>query len=152
MAKLLSAYGYKGDAMNLPVADIEAAAPYYVRHMGFAVVEQGWGPGEPPSHHSVTDAVPPLLGQEGSQDRSVKRVILERDGIRIALAENGGDPEQDGCAFHTDDVEALRDEFHATGLDKIGKIDEETRDGGQRFKVFFVIAPDGLCYWFGQRQ
>ena len=95
--------------------------------------------------------VPPLLGQEGSQD-AIKRVILERDGIRIALAENGGDPEQDGCAFHTDDVTALRDEFIATGLDKIGKIDEETRDGGERFKVFFVVAPDGLCYWFGQRQ
>ena len=119
--------------MNLPVADVEEAAPYYVRHMGFAIVEQDSGPGEPPHKDAI------------------KRVILERDGIRIALAENGSDPEQDGCAFHTDDAEALRDEFIATGLDKIGKIDEETRDGGQRFKVFFVVAPDGLCYWFGQR-
>ncbi len=151
-AKLLSAFGYQGDATNLPVADVETAAPYYVRHMGFTIVEQDSGPGEPSSHHPVTDAVPPLLGYEGSQDRPIKRVILERDGIRIALAENGGDPEQDGCAFHTDDVTALRDEFIATGLDNIGKIDEETRDGGKRFKVFFVVAPDGLCYWFGQRQ
>ena len=134
MAKLLSAYGYQGDAMNLPVADIEAAAPYYVRHMGFEVARQDSGPGEPP------------------HEDAIKRVVLERDGIRVALAENGGDPEQDGCAFHTDDVEALRNEFIATGLDKIGKIDEETRDGGKRFKVFFVVAPDGLCYWFGQRQ
>ena len=134
MAKLLSAYGYQGDAMNLPVADVVAVAPYYVRHMDFAVVEQHSGPGEPP------------------HEDAIKRVILERDGVHIALAENGGDPEQDGCAFHTDDVTALRDEFIATGLDKIGKIDEETRDGGKRFKVFFVVAPDGLCYWFGERQ
>ncbi len=134
MAKLLSAYGYQGDAMNLPVTDIETAVPYYVRHMGFLVVEQDSGAGEPP------------------YEDAFKRLILERDGIRIALAENGGDPEQDGCAFHTDDVTALHDEFIATGLDKIGKIDEETRDGGKRFKVFFVVAPDGLCYWFGQRQ
>ncbi len=169
MAKLLSAYGYKGDAMNLPVADVETAAPYYVRHMGFTIARQDSGPGEPPSNHPITEnhpagetgtppqtrrgaKTPPLLGQEGGQDRPVKRVILERDGIRIALAENGGDPEQDGCAFHTDDVTALRDEFIATGLDDIGKINEETRDGGKRFKVFFVVAPDGLCYWFGERQ
>lgn len=133
MAKLLSAYGYQGDAMNLPVAEVEAAAPFYVEHMGFAIIEQDSGPGEPP--------------HEGA----IKRVILERDGIRIALAENGGDPEQDGCAFHTDDVAALRAEFIANGLDKIGNINDETRDDDQRFKVFFVVAPDGLCYWFGEK-
>ena len=55
-AKLLSAHGYQGDAMNLPVADADATATYYVEKMGFAVVER--------SHHPVTDAVPPLLGQE----------------------------------------------------------------------------------------
>src|SRR5438445_10930099 len=82
MAKLLSAYGYQGDAMNLPVADVETAAPYYVRHMGFTVVEQDSGPGEPPNEDAI------------------KRVILERDDIRIALAENGQDPEQNGGAFH----------------------------------------------------
>ncbi len=133
MAKLLSAYGYQGDVMNLPVVDVATAAPYYVRHMGFAIVEQDSGRGEP------------------AHEDAIKRVVLERDGVRMALAENGNDPEQDGCAFHTDDVEALRGEFIATGLDKIGKIDGETRDGGQRFKVFFVVAPDALCYWFGQR-
>lgn len=134
MAKLLSAYGYQGDAMNLPVADVATAASWYVRHLGFAVVEQDSGPGEPP------------------HEDSIKRMILERDGIRIALAENGGDPEQDGCAFHTDDVVGLRDELIAAGLTNIGKIGEETRNGGKTFKVFFVVAPDGLCYWFGERQ
>jgi len=132
-AKLLSSYGYQGDAMNLPVADVDEAAPYYVKYMGFTVVEQDSGPGELPNEDAI------------------KRVVLERDGIRMALAENGGDPEQDGCAFHTDNVEALRDEFMANGLTKIGAIDDETRDNG-KFRVFFVVAPDGLCYWFGEKQ
>lgn len=126
MAKLLSAFGYQGDAMNLPVADVATAAAFYVENMGFSVIEETQEP--------------------------VKKVVLERDGVQFALAENGGDPEQDGCAFHTDDVEGLRDEFIATGLNNIGKIDEETRDGGSKFKAFFAVAPDGLCYWFGQRQ
>ena len=131
-AKLLSAYGYQGDAMNLPVADVSKAASHYVKHMGFEVVEQDSGPAEPPNEDPI------------------KRVVLERDGIRMALAENGGDPEQDGVAFHTDDVEGLRGEFVASGLTNIGAIGDETRDNG-KFRVFFVVAPDGLCYWFGQK-
>lgn len=132
-AKLLSVFGYQGDAMNLPVADVGVAAPYYVKYMGFAVVEQDSGPGEPPNEDAI------------------KRVVLERDGIRIALAENGGDSTQDGCAFHTDDVEALRSEFVSNGLTGIGGIDDETRDNGI-FRVFFVVAPDGLCYWLGEKK
>jgi hypothetical protein len=27
---------------------------------------------------------------------------------------------------------------------------EETN--GKRFRVFYVVAPDGLCYWLGERQ
>ena len=143
VAKLLSAWGYQGDAMNLVCADVDAATPYYVSMMGFAVVES--------SHHPVTDAVPPLLGQEGSQKSPVKRVVLERDGTQRALAENGGDPEQDGCAFRTDNLVELRDEFIANGLDKIGAIKDD-KQGGKKFRVFFVVAPDGLCYWFGEAQ
>jgi catechol 2,3-dioxygenase-like lactoylglutathione lyase family enzyme len=126
MAKLLSIFGYQGDPMHLPVADVAASIPYYVGKMGFTLVEQTQEP--------------------------INKAVLERDGIRMGIAENGGDPDQDGCAFHTDDVVALRDEFIANGLEKIGNFKEEARDGGQRFKVFFVVAPDGLCYWFGQRQ
>lgn len=132
-ARLTSAYGYQGDAMNLACADVEKATLFYVEKMGFDVVEQDSGPGEPPNEDAI------------------KRVVLERDGIRMALAENGGDPEQDGCAFHADNVEALRDEFIHNGLEKIGEIKDETRENG-KFKVFFVVAPDGLCYWFGEKQ
>src|SRR4051794_24940120 len=118
-AKLVSAFGYQGDAMNLPVADVDSALPYYVDGMGFQVVEQ--------------------------TDEPHKKAVLERGGIRIGLAENGGGPEQDGCAFHTDHIIALRDEFVGRGLEKIGQINTEERKDGSRFKAFFVIAPDGLC-------
>ena len=125
MAKLLSAFGYQGDAMNLPVADVATAAAFYVENMGFSVIEETQEP--------------------------VKKVVLERDGVQFALAENGGDPEQDGCAFHTDDVEGLRDEFITNGYN-VGQIKAENRDDGSKFKAFFAVAPDGLCYWFGQQQ
>ncbi len=39
MAKLLLAFGYQGDAMNLPVADVATATAFYVENMGFSVVE-----------------------------------------------------------------------------------------------------------------
>ncbi len=125
MARILSAYGYQGDAMNLPVADVGMAVPFYVEKMGFSVVEQTHEP--------------------------VKMAVLERDGVQFAIAENGGDPEQDGCAFHTDDIEALRDEFTANGYN-VGQIKAENRNDGSKFRAFFAIAPDGLCYWFGQRE
>ena len=131
--KLLSAYGYQGDAMNLPTSDVDASVTYYVDKMGFTVVEQDTAPSERP------------------QSEAVKRIVLERDGVRIGLAENGGNPEEDGCAFHTDDVQALHDEFARAGLEKLGELKDETRDDGSRFRVFFVVAPDGLCFWFGQR-
>lgn len=125
-AKFLKVFGYQGDAMNLPVADAGTATDFYTSKMGFSVVSESQEP--------------------------IKRVVLERDGIRMALAENGGDPAQDGCAFHTDNINALRDEFIANGLENVGEIKDETRNGSERFKVFFVVAPDGLCYWVGERQ
>lgn len=125
MAKLLSAFGYQGDAMGLPVADVDGAVPFYVDIMGFMLVEV--------------------------QNEPVKTAVLERDDVRFAIAENDGDPEQDGCAFHTDDIEGLRAEFAANGY-KTGPIKAESRGDGSKFKAFFAVAPDGLCYWFGQKH
>jgi len=125
-AKLLAAFGYQGDALNLPVAEADASAAFYVATMGFAEVERG--------------------------DEPVKRVVIERNGVRMGLAENGGDSEQDGCAFHTDDVAALREELLASGAGKVGEIKSETRPDGSEFDAFFVIAPDGLCFWFGEKK
>ena len=78
--------------------------------------------------------------------------ILERDQIRIGLAENGGDPTQDGCAFHVKEIELLMAEFKANGLQKeLSDFSSEEQDDSI-WKVFYVVAPDGLCYWFGERQ
>jgi hypothetical protein len=118
-AKLLSAWGYQGDAMALPVVDVETATVYYVEKMGFTIVDRG--------------------------DEPVRHVVLERDGIRMAINENGGDPSQDGCAFRTDNLAALRVEFESDGLEKLGEVKNETHDDGT-YKVFFVVAPDGLCF------
>lgn len=124
---LRRAFGYQGDNMNLPVADLDAAVPFYERVLGFKTVSKSEAP-----HRSA---------------------ILARDDVQIGLAENGGDSSQDGCAFHVKDVEALFAEFKAHGLDKgdDNPFSVEQR-GDSAWKVFYVVAPDGLCYWFGERQ
>ena len=123
---LEKAFGYQGDNMNLPVGDLSAALPFYEVVLGFRMVSRTEIP------H--------------------KAAVLGRDSVQIGLAENGGDPTQDGCAFHVTSLESLYHEFQANGLQKpISQFDRE-RHGGASWKVFYVVAPDGLCYWFGERQ
>jgi lactoylglutathione lyase len=123
---LEKAFGYQGDAMHLPVKDVEDAISFYETVLGFRVLSRG--------------------------DAPHKSAVLGRDQIEIGLAENGGDSSQDGCAFHVTEVEALAAEFQSNGLQKeISSFDIE-QHGGVSFKVFYVVAPDGLCYWFGERQ
>ena len=119
------AFGYQGDPMALPVGDVEAAVPFYERVLGFRVVSRAATP-----HRSA---------------------VLERDAVRMQLVENGGDPTQDGCAFHVTHVDALFDEFKANGLTKEGEVFRTERHGDADWRVFYVVAPDGLCYWFGER-
>ena len=77
--------------------------------------------------------------------------MLGRDNVEIGFAENGGDPSQDGCAFHVTGLEALFEEFRANGLEKdAAPFDVEQHDDAA-WRVFYVVAPDGLCYWFGER-
>jgi lactoylglutathione lyase len=126
MASLERAFAYQGDAMNLPVRDLPATLPFYERVLGFRVVSRS--------------NVPP------------NAAVLARDHVRIGLAENGGDPSQDGCAFHVSGLESLFAEFKANGLQKeTANFDTEQHDDAV-WKVFYVVAPDGLCYWFGERQ
>ncbi len=123
---LEKAFGYQGDAMNLPVKDLAAAIPFYETVLGFRVLSRAETP-----HKSA---------------------VLGRDQVEIRLAENGGDSSQDGCAFHVTAVESLAAEFQSGGLQKeISSFDIEQHDDAS-FKVFYVVAPDGLCYWFGERQ
>lgn len=125
-ATLEKAFGYQGDNLNLPVQDVVAALPFYESVLGFRVLSRG--------------------------DSPHKSARLARDQIQIGLAENGGDSKQDGCAFHVKNLEALFAEFKANGLQKeLSAFDIEQKDGFA-WKVFYVVAPDGLCFWFGERQ
>lgn len=129
-ATLKNAWGYQGDATNLPVASVDLSLPFYERVLGFNVEATGSTP-----------------------DRSA---VLERNGIRMRIVENGGDPTQDGCAFEVDNVEALFEEFRAKDWPPSSKLSDalkiEVRNDGTSWKVFYVIAPDGLCFWFGEKQ
>ena len=117
---------YADDAMNLPVDDVERAVPFYKKTMGFQLLER--------------------------KDAPHKTAVLGRDAIRIGLAENGGDPSQEGCFFEVDDVEAAFAELKANGLNKEDPGFRVDKHGETSYRVFFVVAPDGLCYCLGERQ
>ena len=134
-----SAWPYAKDAMNLPVADVEAAIPFYETIMGFRVVSRS--------------------------DSPYKSAVLARDGIQIGFAENGGDPSQEGCFFEVDNAEAAFAELKSNGLTSHPswverKAPEQrenagfeiTKYGDTSYKQFFIVAPDGLCYCLGERQ
>jgi lactoylglutathione lyase len=125
-ALFMTASPYADDAMNLPVQNVNAAIPYYEKVFGFRVVSR--------------------------QDAPHKSVILGRDNIQIGLAENGGDPTQEGCFFEVDDVETAFAELKSNGLEKEEAGFRIDRYGDTSWKVFFVVAPDGLCYCLGERQ
>ena len=116
---------YMQDAMNLPVENLKEAVPFYETIMGFQVVSR--------------------------QDAPCQSAILARDDIQIGLAENGGDPTQDGCFFEVDDVESAFNELKNNGLQNDNPNYRIDQHGDKSFRIFFVIAPDGLCYCLGQR-
>jgi catechol 2,3-dioxygenase-like lactoylglutathione lyase family enzyme len=129
---------YCEDAMNLPVENLEAALPFYETIMGFQLISR--------------------------KDAPCKAAVLARDLIQIGLAENAGDPTQEGCFFEVDNAEAAFDELKENGLTKhpdwIERKSPEEREvagfridkhGDKTFKVFFIVAPDGLCYCLGER-
>ena len=86
------------------------------------------------------------------KDSPFKFAALQRDDIRIGLSENGGDPTQEGCFFEVDSAEVAFEELKSNGLEKEKAGFEINRHGDTSWKVFFVIAPDGLCYCLGERQ
>jgi catechol 2,3-dioxygenase-like lactoylglutathione lyase family enzyme len=121
-----SAYPYQEDEMNLPVENVETAIPFYETVMGFRLVSR--------------------------KDEPFKSAVLRRDAIQIGLAENGGDPTQDGCFFEVDNVEAAFDELKTNGLVKEEAGFRVDQHGTTSYRVFFVVAPDGLCYCLGEKQ
>ena len=119
-ARFEKAYPYQKDVLGLPVTDLDAAARWYAEHFGMTEVERR------------TEPVP--------------TVILERDGARIGFAINGGDASQDGAAILVSNIARIKEELEAKGA-QVGnwRVD---RSNGRQFQVFFVVAPDGLCYYF----
>ena len=109
----------KTDPGALPVREIGPAVGYYTQVLGFSVVSR-----------------------EGDT------AVLRRDEVQIGLARNGEDPEQASCYFSVSDVEALRRELEARGIDPSPlRVDEH---GGQKYRVFFAKEPYGVCFCFGQ--
>lgn len=119
-AQFKEAYPFQDDILALPVTDLDAASQWYSEHFGMEEVER------------IAQPVP--------------AVILQRDGARIGFAINGGDPEQDGAAVLVQNIQGIKDELESKGA-KIGNWRIDERDG-QKYQVFFVVAPDGLCYYF----
>ncbi|HKO81369.1 MAG TPA: VOC family protein, partial [Chitinophagaceae bacterium] len=106
--------------------DLKAAIPFYETIMGFRLISQN--------------------------DQPYKLAVLERDAVQIGLAENGGDPTQEGCFFEVENVANAFEEFKANGLKKEISDFSTEKHGDVSWKVFYVVAPDGLCYCFGERQ
>ncbi len=123
---LLNAWPYQQDKMNLPVASVDSALPFYQTMLGFHLVSRN--------------------------DKPYPKAVLQRDEIQIGLAENGGDPAQDGCFFEVDDLEEIYAEFKSNGLEKELSAFSPHKHGDTNWKVFFVVAPDGLCYCLGKRE
>jgi len=125
-ATFKNAAPYQQDKMSLPVADVDAAIPFYEKFFGFQVLSR--------------------------KNEPQKQVTLGRDGVAFGLAENGGDPTQDGCVFEVDNVELALAEFRSSGLKKEVSDIKVQMQGQSQWRVFYVVAPDGLCYCIGERK
>lgn len=124
-ARYLNASPYvEGRRMNLPVKNVNEAAGFYTTIMKFKEVSR--------------------------TDSPVPTITFERDNIQMAIAENGGDPSQEGCFFEVDNVEAAFAEFKQNGLTSYSPIKTQ-KNGDTNWKQFFVIAPDGLCFCIGEK-
>lgn len=115
-----AAFPYQNNVLALPIADLNAASAWYSKSFGMVEVER--------------------------HDQPVPTVILERDGTRIGFSINGGDASQDGAAVLVSGIHELKEEFESNGVE-IGNWRVDERDG-RKLQVFFVVAPDGLCYYF----
>ena len=116
-----AAFPFADDVLDLPVADLDLAVAYYGAGFGLKEVERREDP---------------------------PRVVMERDGVRLGFSINGRDPTQEGAAIRVTDIARARDELEARGI-RTGNWRVDVRDG-QKLQVFFVVAPDGLCYYFHQ--
>ena len=117
-----AAFAYQDDVLALPVEDVDQASRWYAKALDLTEVERR------------SDPVP--------------TVIMQRDGVQIGFAVNGGDASNDGAAILVSDIDRARRELEANGLTPgDSRVDDHN---GKKMRVFFLIAPDGLCYYFHQ--
>ena len=115
-----SAAAYQDDVLALPVSDLDATSAWYCKHFGMTEVER--------------------------REEPVPTVILQRDGARLGFAINGGDASQDGAAIRVTNIGQIKDDLESRGVTIANwRVDERN---GEKLQVFFVVAPDGLCYYF----
>ena len=117
-----SASPYKDDVLALPVTDLDAASNWYCIHFGMTEIKR--------------------------QETPCPAVILERDGVQIGFAINGGNPADEGAAIRVRDINGIKSQLESNGV-KVGNPRVDEHDG-KKMNVFFVVAPDGLCYYFNE--
>ena len=109
--------------MELPVRDTIQAAEWYTQAFGLSEVDRPEG--------------------------TAPSVILERDGVRLGFAVNGGTASNEGAAIAAilvSDIHQARSKLESNGV-TITNWRNDERDG-RKYQVFFVVAPDGLRYYF----
>lgn len=119
-----SAFPYQDDVLALPVVDLDTTSHWYCTHFGMNEVER--------------------------TSKPIPSIVLERDATRIGFAVNGGDASQDGAAILVSDIQGIKREFNDRGVET-GELRTDNRNG-KLLNVFFVVAPDGLCYYFHEPQ
>ena len=120
--RFISASPYQDDVLSLTVHDLSVSIPFYEKFMKFQVIRR--------------------------ETKPYQLAILSRDEVKIGLAENGGDPEQEGVYFTVNSVKQAFDFFSSNGLENLDDSSLSTsinEDG-----MFFIVAPDRLCYCFGE--
>lgn len=121
-AKFRRAFPYQKDVLALPVVDLNGASEWYSKAFGMTEIKR--------------------------HDQPNPTVILKRDDVEIGFSINDGDASQDGAAILVSEIGLLKEELEANGVE-IGNWRVNERDG-EKFQVFFVVAPDGLCFYFHQ--
>ena len=107
-----AAFLFNNSELELPVQDTVQAAEWYTQAFGLAEVDRPEG--------------------------TAPSVILERDGVRLGFAVNGGTASNEGAAILVSDIHQARTELESNGVTIANwRIDE--RDG-RRCQVVFVVA------------
>lgn len=122
-----SADGYMDNVLGsnkdpaLPVTSLDDTVDWYGRHFGLEVIER-------------------------CDDEFV---VMMRDGVRIGFVINGMDASEDGAVIRVHNIYRMRSIFSSLGVE-IDNWQIDIDSNGISSQVFYVRAPDGLCYYFYQ--